>query len=248
MKYLQHLTILCLCGLFIQPAMAKEAKHVALVGTYHAVNAFEKYVAEPAGCLSESFTDGSPSVHNYKNYDIVIFLEKFLAEKAMDDAVWNSGDNLDTVRDYVKEGGKIIIIGPAWPHNSEEYSESARNLTKYDDLFGFSRYPRTYPVNPVSIETAGRELFSNATELDLVAELTQCVDNITTAEVLATVIERNGTSRVFATRNTFGKGEVYFFGTSPFRLARDAAKSGETNFENNFVPYAAALQKLISIK
>lgn len=232
------------------PAFAQNnEKTVALVGIPFHVKPVEEYVVNPLGYASDVFDMEPPSVHDYKNYRAVILVERFWRENASPNAVWDSEENLEVVRDYVRNGGKVIILAYAWPHSTayvQKKRGAERDLKPFDDLLGFSRYPRTTPINPVTIHEPGKSIFSGHEKLDLVTELTQCVDEIKNAEILATAADELGGGHPFATRNTFGKGAVYFFGTSPFRLANEIRKSGGEGFETRFLPYAKALQNAIT--
>lgn len=87
-------------------------------------------------------------------------------------------------------------------------------------ILGFSYYPKVTLRNPVEVQPAGVDLFGNQHDLQWVVHHTTTVDKITSAEVLAIAVNEEGSyGYPFATRNRVGKGSVYWFGTSPFRLS-----------------------------
>lgn len=230
-------TITTLCLLAGTICASENKKPIALIGPDYAVKIFHQYVTEPLGYSVEIFTKHAPVTEEYKNFDSVVFLERFLGENSEETAFWDKGDALESVREYLREGGRVFIFSAAFPRNAEAY----RNLTFCDDVLGFSRYPQVDLVNPVHAQEAGKKLFSAGEQMDFVAS-SITVGQITSAEILATVEGQSGEEHPFATRNQFGKGAVYFFGTSPFRLWRSEKDKGNDP-DGLLLSYAAILQK-----
>ncbi len=233
---------LCLAGSSFVSAQ-DPSKPIALSGPDYAVKAFEKYVTGPAGYIIEAFEDNAPAVQDYKNYQAIIFLEHFRKENIREDAIWNVGDNLDVVREYVREGGNIWIIGAAFPRNSEG-ARDFRNLQFCDDLLGFSSHPNIDLYNPVSAQSAGETFFVMEGDMNFVAPYTGTIGKITSADLLASAPDSSGTEQPFATRNAFGEGYVFYFGTSPFRLARAEREKGNPP-EEYVIPYGTILQNIL---
>lgn len=235
-------TLACLIAVSAVALPAQQdGRPVALVGPKHPVETFRQYVLEPLGCGADEFIQAAPSVVEYEKYKAVVFLEDFPKNTSEDGAIWNVGDNLDAVRKYVREGGRIFIFGEAYPRKSDG-SKDYRNLQFCDDLLGFSYYPKVMLKNPVSADDSGAAFFDSGQEMAFVAPYTVTVSRITTAEILATVSDDKGNSHPFATRNTFGKGEVFYIGTSPFRLRQAEREGGDKN-EPLVTAYSEILQK-----
>lgn len=230
----------CLLAVSAASLLARQ-ETVALVGPDYAVKIFRQYVLEPLGIPSDEFIESAPGVEDYAKYKAVVFLEHFPRESSGDSAYWNVDDNLDAVRKYVREGGRIFIFGAAFPRRSTD-NRDFRNLQFCDDLLGFSHHPNVKLENPIIVEEAGKVFFGNGEEMAFVAEYTGTVSKITSAEILAQAADDKGNTHPFATRNAFGKGAVYYIGTSPFRLRRAEREAGDKS-EPLVAAYSEILQK-----
>lgn len=214
---------------------------IAIVGPDYAVKGVAKHVVTPLGKPTELFEEGAPAVADYKKYAALIFAERFNSANTPDEALWSTGDNLQAVSEYLEKGGTIVIIGVAYPRKTESATEKPRLLDKYDSILGFQYFPKVTLVNPVRPQPAGASWLPGSGEFNWVAPYTVTVGKLTTAEVLAAAADAKGEAHPFATRQKVGKGQLYWFGTSPFRLAREqGAESADLK------EYAAFLQKALT--
>ncbi len=246
------LLILSLFGFLAAPMLhGQEDRPVALVGPDFAIKSFRNQVLRPAGVEATLMTESGPNTVDYPQYRAVVLVETFPKAKGDEGAFWNVGENLQAVRSYLDEGGVVIIIGAALPRRSRNAGDF-RDLTFAEDLLGFSRFASHHPKvalqNPIAIQPAGSQLFPDTvSSWNLVVTQTGVLGKIKNADVLATAADDSGRQHPIATRHRVGKGAVYYFGTSPFRLLR--AEEEQRKIGKNVIEgYVTTLQRALNIE
>ncbi len=217
-------TLLALAAAAFLAARPAAAEQVLITGPDFAINGFARYVVTPLGW--EAVKEEAPlPVSEYAKYRAVVFVEKLTWSSAREESFWNIGTNEATVRDYLTKGGKVILIGAAWPRKPVgEGSPAVRNLSMLQPLLGFSKYPNVKLVDPVHWLPAGEALFSPG-PYAFIAPYSVTIGGLDGAQVLAIAQDENGVEHPFATVRAVGKGQVYWLSTSPFRLAREKGAS-----------------------
>ena len=152
--------------------------------------------------LNKNLFSGTP----YGNVDVVRIDKDLSKYKTIALLGWNTMDLdlLDKLKDYVYNGGKLMI------------SYAQMNSTDRNDLDFV--YPASENIKDFigldieSLMPIGKTLNFNNEKLEFVEDIDIAVGNVTTAKALC--LDENGNGVVY--KNNYGKGEVYFIALSDY--------------------------------
>lgn len=211
-----------LLGAFCINAIAQ----VAIGGQISAAHYFEEKVMAQTGKSAEVAPDGLLPVDRYHDFQTVVLAEAISQPSVLDETTsWNSAENQKLVREFVKQGGTLVIFDTGFPIIRED----SVTLADFSDLFGFENFDNTEQgAALVHATDEGKAIFSDSvweTGLQFPPWHSPRIgfpaENGLFAEVLLRAepaLEDGGKEAVFGTRHSFGKGKVYWFRWSPMRL------------------------------
>lgn len=168
----------------------------------------------------------------YHNYSVVYLGEGL--KQYPPGSNWSSPKDCEEVRQYVKNGGIIILAGGVG------YNLTGRNrdLSLVGDILGFSRYDtfvqKTAGIFTFSDPGFGEQFGPPEAPYNWQQPSSATVAGITTAEILGYF---KGTPDIPAfTVNKLGQGAVYFIAPTLMRLGQGKKSLGEADEAGTFIP------------